>query len=55
MPFYDYKCAVCGKSSQEIRPIAEMNIEKKCPETSCEGMMKKLLTVGKVISNNVPL
>jgi putative FmdB family regulatory protein len=41
MPFYDYKCDVCGLIFEEFQSITDEDLPK-CPE--CSGTGKKLIS-----------
>lgn len=43
MPTYDYECEKCHKTFEADQKITEPPL-KKCPEKSCKGEVKRLIS-----------
>ncbi len=45
MPNYDYECQKCGKRFEVFQSMNDAKL-KDCPESGCEGEVKRLLGTG---------
>jgi len=45
MPNYDYECLKCGKLFEVFQKMSEDKLTD-CPETDCDGSVKRLLGTG---------
>lgn len=45
MPNYDYKCQECGKQFEVFQSMNDAKLTD-CPESDCEGTVKRLLGTG---------
>ncbi len=42
MPTYEYECTKCGKTLEAEQKITEPPL-KDCPQTACDGSLKRLI------------
>ena len=45
MPTYEYECQQCGHRFEEFQSITAAP-RQTCPETSCKGPVKRLISMG---------
>jgi putative FmdB family regulatory protein len=45
MPNYDYECETCGKRFEIFQSMKDEKLTE-CPETGCEGKVRRLLGTG---------
>lgn len=45
MPRYDYECKKCGNRFEVVQSMNDAKLED-CPETACDGQVKRLLGTG---------
>ncbi|SES64121.1 putative regulatory protein, FmdB family [Natronincola peptidivorans] len=46
MPVYEYRCKECNGQFEELRAMADMDKEIKCPHCGSEGAMRQISTFG---------
>lgn len=42
MPIYEYKCAGCGKSYEQMRRMSDADSDLECPECSSSDVKRQL-------------
>ena len=45
MPTYDYECQKCGNRFEVVQSMNDAKLEN-CPQTACDGQIKRLLGTG---------
>lgn len=45
MPNYDYECQKCGKRFEVFQSMSDAKLSD-CPESACDGQVKRLLGTG---------
>ena len=45
MPFYEYKCRVCGKKFEALRSFGDRDADVSCPHCEAVGEVERLVSV----------